>query len=146
MDWKDFVVQMISHLAWPITVTIIVLLLKNKLGDLVPRIEKFKHKDTEIAFTKAMDSIVSDASELDEESLSIDLRKEEKRLLSVIDIAPNRVIDQAFSLVDRELLKIDDFCSAENRQAIRQKDGRAIRKSAGVPPEIEMKIKHVQFC
>jgi hypothetical protein len=144
VDWNLFIVQMSRELAWPITVLVVILLLKSKLGDLLPRIEKLKHKDTEIAFSKALATVVEDANALPVGVLSDDLKHEENRLFKIIDIASNRVVDQAFSLVDKELLIIDDFFS-NNRNPIRLKHGREIRKSAGLDAELEHKIKQVQY-
>lgn len=50
MDWKTFIAQIINTLAWPVVVVFIMLQLKDKLTELIPRLKRIKYKKTEIEF------------------------------------------------------------------------------------------------
>ncbi len=147
MTWKEFIVQMTTQIAWPATVLISLVLLKDKVNDILPRIEKFKHKDTEIAFSKAMNEVVEKAAEIEEEGKSIpdDLEAEEKRLLDYIDFSPNSVIHQAYALLDRELLALyNNTLEGEARRPLKVKDARIIREQLGFDQELEVEIKKIR--
>lgn len=147
MDWKEFIAQIITQIAWPVTALVFLFLLKDKLGDMLPRIEKFRHKDTEIAFSKAMNEVVEKAAEIEEkgEVLPADLVAEEQRLSKYIDFSPNGVIHQAYALVDRELLKIyDGYLQGEARKPIRVKDAVMIRADLGFDEDLQSEIKKIQ--
>jgi len=56
MSLFEFISAMVSYLAWPITVLIIVLILKNPLSKIVISLTKFRYKDLEIEFEKLKSS------------------------------------------------------------------------------------------
>ncbi len=64
MDWKEFVADIIKSLAWPTTALIALFLLKDRARELLSRLLKLKHKDTEIEFSKAMQEIEVESSSL----------------------------------------------------------------------------------
>lgn len=53
----EYFVSIIDSLAWPVTLIIIILILKNPLIDLVPYINKLKYKDLEIEFEKSLNEL-----------------------------------------------------------------------------------------
>ncbi|MFD2166959.1 hypothetical protein ACFSJY_11910 [Thalassotalea euphylliae] len=138
---------MTTQIAWPTTVLISLVLLKDKVNDILPRIEKFKHKDTEIAFSKAMSEVVEKAAEIEEEGKLIpgDLEAEEERLLNYIDFSPNSVIHQAYALMDRELLALyNDTLEGEARRPLKVKDARIVREQLGFDQELQEEIQKIQ--
>jgi hypothetical protein len=58
MDWKEFISQVIGSLAWPLVTMFIVWQLRDKFGELLPRLKKFKHKDTELEFSELVTELV----------------------------------------------------------------------------------------
>lgn len=147
MTWKEFIVEMTTQVAWPATVLISLILLKDKLNRILPRLEKLKYKDTEIAFSKVMNEIAEKAALIEEtgEQLPIELKAEEERLLSYIDFSPNSVIHQAYALMDRELLAIyHNALKGEKRKPIRVKDARALREQVGFDEDLQKEIKQLQ--
>lgn len=44
MDWKTFIAQIINTLAWPVVVVFIILQLKDKLTELIPRLKRIKYQ------------------------------------------------------------------------------------------------------
>ncbi|MDX2504177.1 MAG: hypothetical protein QNL62_06850 [Gammaproteobacteria bacterium] len=105
MDWKQFFSEIISSIAWPVTVGIIAYILKDRLFDLIPRLTRLKHKDTELEFTEAIsrieESIIRSAPE---DSISEDMSSEVDRLNKIAVIAPRAAINQAWYLVDRLII------------------------------------------
>jgi hypothetical protein len=53
----DFISSIVNSLAWPITVIIIILLLKHPIRDLIKRIGKLKIKDIEADFSKEISDV-----------------------------------------------------------------------------------------
>ncbi len=52
MDWKQFIAEIISSIAWPAVAIAIVFLFKNELAKIVRRIARLKYKDLELDFAK----------------------------------------------------------------------------------------------
>ncbi|HAS7003343.1 TPA: hypothetical protein I7290_23790 [Vibrio parahaemolyticus] len=143
MDWMTFVTSLSGHLAWPITVLIVVVLLKKNIEQIFPRLESFKHNKTEISFSKAVSEVVEKAKhvENDGEPLPSDLKSEETRLISKIDIAPVAVVQQAWALLDRELLEVyDEYLNKGNRKLLTVRIGHEILKSIGFNEELTSNI------
>ena len=94
MDWMTFSSTIIGQLAWPVTVIILVLLLKKNIEQVFPRLESFKHNNTEFNFAKVMNEVVVEATHVEEEGrlLPGDLKAEEERLLTKIDIDRKSVV------------------------------------------------------
>lgn len=142
MNWIDFIVQMTGNLAWPCTVVFALWFLRDKFGALILRLESFKHKDTEIAFSKVADNVVEKAENIDviSRELSLDLKTEYERLKRFINMTPRAVVEHAYNILDRELLDIF-INAATNDKPLNVKDGIMILMSYGVPKDM---IKDIQ--
>lgn len=71
MDTFTLISNLISSLAWPVAVCVLVYALRRDLGKAIISIKKFKYKDTEIDFGEELQSVASAASkELPPESSS----------------------------------------------------------------------------
>ena len=143
----SFVSEMTSHLAWPSAAIVLLIIFRNELVGLLPRIERVKHKDTEIAFSKAIKAVVESAEEVEESGrvLALEFKSEEERLKRKIDIAPHAVVHQAYSLVDRELLELYDAILGENvRKRLSVGGAKKIRKEIGFSAEIEDSIRKLR--
>ena len=55
-EYLGFISEIISHLAWPVTVLIIAILLRKRLGDLLSSITKLKFRDLEMDFKRLAES------------------------------------------------------------------------------------------
>jgi hypothetical protein len=93
MDYKTLISNLIDSAAWPFVFLLSVYWLKDKIGDLIPRINRIKHKDTEVDFSseeKASESIETESTtnlaELEEVKdklvSSEELRKQERQDLT----------------------------------------------------------------
>ncbi|MDX2367735.1 MAG: hypothetical protein QNK36_04935 [Colwellia sp.] len=61
MDGLTFTSNMISTLAWPITVIILFFILRSELPNIAKSIKKFKYKDVELEFGAAVKAVAKEA-------------------------------------------------------------------------------------
>jgi hypothetical protein len=61
MGLLDFTAALINALAWPIAVVVIVILLRTEVGNLLARITKIKHKDSEIDLAQEVEAATNSA-------------------------------------------------------------------------------------
>ena len=52
MDWMQFIIGLISNLAWPAVAIIFLIMFKGELSKIVRRIAHLKYKDLELDFEK----------------------------------------------------------------------------------------------
>lgn len=108
MDWKLFTVEITKALSWPLAISFIVLFLRGYISELLPRISKLKHKDTEIEFAEVMGSLKEKAEGLESQEANIaeDLKAEEDRLEKLSFVLPRSSILQAWGLIDKEVSEL----------------------------------------
>lgn len=111
MDWKTFISEIIGSLAWPAVVTFSIFILKDNLGELLPRLKKLKHKDTELEFIEGIAELAKEAStlpKLEVESQSVQLNREV--LLRLASISPRSAVIEAYRIVEVAGVKaIEEF-------------------------------------
>lgn len=96
MDWKQLLASVIENLAWPVTVAIIIFLVRERVGQLIDKLGKLKYKDLELDFSKikqqtqAVESIENEQKI--ERSIAI-ANPESKRVFSALE-------EQIFEAVD----------------------------------------------
>ena len=106
MDRKQFVIGLISNLAWPSVAIIFLIMFKDELAKIVRRIAHLKYKDLELNF----EQIKQHAEELelskDQEKPSIEspvLSSLEDQILDSVERAPSAAILLAWSGVETEI-------------------------------------------
>lgn len=104
MGWTDFIVKMTEALAWPITLGMLLFLVRDKLSHLADRLLSVKHKDIEIQFSKAMAEIENKALALPTETKINE--PDTTRLRRLAKVVPRTAVTQAWCLVDTEICKI----------------------------------------
>ena len=57
MDWMQFVSALVSALAWPAAVVMVVCLLKNPILGLIPKIRSFKYGELHVDLTEQLKSV-----------------------------------------------------------------------------------------
>lgn len=57
MDWMQFISALISALAWPSAVVLVVCLLKDPILGLIPKIRSFKYGELHVDLTEALQSL-----------------------------------------------------------------------------------------
>ena len=114
MDLLTFVATIIGSLAWPVSLLIVILVLRKPLAELLPGIRKLKYKDLEVDFGKelerieaVMDTIEDETKprrELPAEVQPEPLPKTRNELLGKLaELSPNAAILESWRNVERTL-------------------------------------------
>lgn len=105
MSFLEFVAETIKAVAWPTTVIFLAYFFKAPLLKLLPRLQRFKHKDTEIEFGREVDELHKKSSPLlQTPHRSNEIRRffeiERAKIIELIDIEPRSAIMEAFRLLE----------------------------------------------
>ena len=104
MDWKTFIAQMVNTMAWPLVVIFIIYQLKDRLAELLPRLKKLKHKDTELEFSEKLNELVIESEASKEEIKLVDKKPEideqYKFLLKLSEISPRSAVLEAYRVLE----------------------------------------------
>jgi hypothetical protein len=109
MDWRTFFSKLAESLAWPFVVLSIVLVLRKDIADLLPRLRKLKHKDTELEFAERVAELAKEVEprtegekvQFSESSLSDQF----DFILKLAAIAPRSAVLEAFRVLEAAALK-----------------------------------------
>lgn len=109
MDWKTFLAQIINSSAWPLVVVFIVYQLKDRLAELLPRLKKLKHKDTELEFAEKLNELAIDSEAIKGNTLPIERKPELNEqfnfLLKLADISPRSAVLESYRVLETALAK-----------------------------------------
>lgn len=101
MDWKTFTTELINSLAWPAVTIFAILTLKDKIGELLPRLKKLKHKDTELEFMEGVAELAREASAGEQPRVeSPDLKLNREVLMRLAFISPRSAVIEAYRIVE----------------------------------------------
>lgn len=134
MDWKTFIAELVSSLVWPSVALFSVILLKDKFGELIPRIKKLKHKDTELEFIEVVSELAKDVEnspQLKLESPEIELNR--KVLQSLANISSRSAVIEAYRMVEASGVKAIE-------QAYPDLSGKDIRQQTQVSKMLREKV------
>lgn len=116
-EYLEFISEIVSHLAWPVTVLILVILLRKRLSDLLSSITKLKFRDLEMDFKRLAESAEmlpedeAPRQPISEPNLTF-LNSFEKQIMDVATHAPSAAILLAWTGVETAM------ASAVSRMAI----------------------------
>jgi hypothetical protein len=103
LDWKTFIAQIVESVIWPGVIIFAIWLLRDKLGELLPRLKKLKHKETEIEFAEKITELVSEGAERAQPSIVAKSRESEVQfefLMKLSDISPRSAVIEAFRALE----------------------------------------------
>lgn len=105
MSFLEFFAEIVKAVAWPTTVIFLAYLYRAPLLKLLPRIQRFKHKDTEIEFGREVAELQKKSSPLlQAPRRSDEIRRffelERAKITELIDIEPRSAIMKAFRLLE----------------------------------------------
>ncbi len=104
MDWKTFIVEVIKATAWPIVFIIVAFQLKDRISELLPRIKKLKHKDTELEFAEGVSKLVreqeAEGIKHDEKLPTDEANEKYGFLIKLADISPRSAVLEAFREIE----------------------------------------------
>jgi uncharacterized protein YutE (UPF0331/DUF86 family) len=109
MDWKTFFSQTIDALAWPAVTVFVVVLLRDKLTDLLLRLKKLKHKETEIEFAEGISELIQEREaqgiEGEELARNNEYQNQFDFLSRLADISPRSAVLESFCIVESAAAK-----------------------------------------
>ena len=104
MDWKTFIAQIINSIAWSLVVVFIVYQLKDRLAELLPRLKKLKHKDTELEFAEKLNELAIDSEATKETTPAIERKPEINEqfnfLLKLAEISPRSAVLESYRVLE----------------------------------------------
>jgi hypothetical protein len=104
MDWKTFIAQIITSLAWPLVVVFLIYQLKDRLAELLPRLRKLKHKDTELEFSEKLNELAVESDAIKEGNTVADKRPEINEqfnfLMKLSDISPRSAVLESYRVLE----------------------------------------------
>lgn len=146
------IVKLIDVIIWPLTVFIILLIMKKPIKNLIPLIKNIKYKDIEVAFTEEINQINEEAKEI---GIKVNKTPEEiKKIDKNLDKLPTKIIIESWNDLEEsvknkvvELSKNEKrflnpkerpFIYLENKGAINPATSRTIRNLM----DIKNRINH----
>lgn len=102
MDYKEFIAQIINSMAWPIVTLIVAWSLKDKIGELLSRIKKFKYKDTEVELEpiELMAELMTKSNKSITTSIKPVYQKLLPRMMDIAKKSPSSAVMKTFLYVD----------------------------------------------
>ena len=105
MDWKTFTVEIFSTVVWPATVLVIAFFFRGPVSELITKIRRFKHKDTELLLEEFIHQPIAARADVEESIDSPERQQGEdfhSFLLRLAESAPNIAILEAWNIVQNE--------------------------------------------
>ncbi|HFD32537.1 MAG TPA: hypothetical protein ENJ28_07550 [Gammaproteobacteria bacterium] len=152
MDWLTFFSSIVNSLAWPVTVVVIIWLLKDNISRIFPFIQKFKYKDFEIEFSRSIRELSEkseSAIEHPPENLEYLVSPSKDKLYLLAEVSPRSAILEAWLLVEMaavEVIKKQGLIS-KHRMMGPLKIGQYLRKAQVLNEEqleIYNKLRHLR--
>lgn len=134
MDQLTFIVEIIKAIIWPVTLIILLLVLKKPFLRLVPSLEKVKYRDLELDFCKQVHQLAKEAKETltpasDEDD---DLKDELKQLTDIAHVSPKSALLEAW-------LKLESAAF----QLLKRKDPKVNTSILKTPIQIGMMLENL---
>lgn len=96
MDWLTFIAALTGHLAWPLSVLAIFLVIRKPLAGLIPLLVRLKYKDLEIDFSRRLEEITAEVESLPQpEATALPRTAADDSLLALAETSPRAAILEA---------------------------------------------------
>lgn len=149
MDWLTFISNITSSLAWPIVVVLIIWLLKDKLGELIPRLTKLKHRETEIEFAEKITELVSDRQD-DKKPMVVAQTQEAQAqltfLMKLAEVSPRAAVTESFRALELALEKavVKAFPELEPKDFRNSLEVQKLLKDKLLEPDLFYRIRELR--
>jgi hypothetical protein len=100
MDWKQFIAQIVSSIAWPTLIIILLFVFKKEFAKIIQRLAHLKYKDLELEFDKVKQQAEELHKDVPEElpsQKSLAFTSLEDQVLDAVERAPSAAILLAWS-------------------------------------------------
>ena len=107
MDWKTFIAEIVNSVAWPLVVIFIVYQLKDRIAELLPRLKKLKHKDTELEFEERLNDLANESNIQQDNSIkkTPEFNEQFNFLLKLAEISPRSAVIESFRILEIKAAK-----------------------------------------
>lgn len=107
MNALEFISKIIEAVAWPLSIVILALLLRNPIKSLIPLLSKVKYGDVELEFGKGITKL---SEKVNLELFDIKSKDETKalrdRTMSIIKISPKAAVIEVWRAVETVIVEI----------------------------------------
>ena len=143
-EYLGFISEVVSHLAWPVTVLILAILLRKRLGDLLSSITRLKFRDLEMDFKHLAESAEmlpedeAPRQPISEPNLTF-FDSFEKQVMNVAAHAPSAAILLAWTGVETAMASAVSRMSISPDPPSMRSPGHtldSLRRFAGLPNEV----------
>lgn len=117
----DNLLTIADKLIWPVTLILIILILKKAISDLIPKLKKLKYKDFEMEFEREASQIRAeierDIPEIQKEEEPAEKEEKPKILFSLATVPPEQRIINSWKQIEEEtfsLMKRKDIPIGKN--------------------------------
>lgn len=100
MNWIEFISSIVSALAWPATVIILVVILRKPLKGLIPLLQRMKYKDFEMEFGRKLAEAREEAGVEGETPIDAEPTPEEARINELARVSPRAAVTEAWRWVE----------------------------------------------
>jgi len=95
MSWKQFIASVIASLAWSTVVLVLAIVLRSSIVDLIVRLRRIKHKDTELEFEQQVMKIESALPPSKTRSKALP-----KSLEELVVVSPRAAVMESWTMVE----------------------------------------------
>jgi len=100
MNWLEFISSLVTALAWPAAVLILLLFLREPLKGLVPLLQRMKYKDFEMEFGRKLAEAREEAGVEDDVPTDAEFTPEETRVIELARVSPRAAVTEAWRWVE----------------------------------------------
>jgi len=101
MSEKEFIIQLIDKVIWPVSLFIVILLIRKPIQNLIPQLTKAKFKDLEFEFDKTVKTIAADV----EQALPVS-KKWKNDLYMLTASSPTMAILEAWKIIEEKSIRL----------------------------------------
>ncbi|OOE57993.1 hypothetical protein [Salinivibrio kushneri] len=112
MDALTFLSEIIRSLAWPVTVVVLVFVLRRPIVELIPLLRRLKYKELELEFSQQVSELKAEAEAISEAEAGEHEEKEERaspsssRILNLVSFSSRAAIMEAWLEVESAAIAV----------------------------------------
>ncbi|QIB65732.1 hypothetical protein [Kineobactrum salinum] len=101
MNFLEFIASLVDSLAWPGVVCVFLWTFQERIGSLLPRLVRFKHKDTELEFSEAIERLERiEQPAIEGAVYEAEPNEQYLELLKIAEISPRAAVMEAWIKVE----------------------------------------------
>ena len=110
MDWKTFIVEIVSAIVWPALILLLVFNLKDNVFSILPRLKKLKLKDAEVElFEEKLNKLEVESTEtnlsLTDSENDSDLDEQYEFLFQLSEVSPRAAVLESYRTLESASVK-----------------------------------------